>query len=436
MTDSLCGYRVYPNQTNNEFVLFDPVSLQSVFLSKDEYNALTGSGHQMHSEVVSQVELLGFSISEPTDTLPERLNEQLVRIGLTGIPERIVGYRIVATDKCNLHCKYCFVDTNTGRPDMTEEDLLYGLDFLLQQNKGAKEVGVQWFGGEPTIRFDLMRIGDIFLRDNKDKYGIKKVQSTVVTNGVRLTDEMLEHFNEFRYGVGVSFDGMPEVNRQNRYMLNGKPADDRVLDSISRLKLLPQIALGVNMTPSDANVDRMPEIVDYIMDELGVKFIYVNSPIPYEGKWFVDGSKLALNLFKARARALSKGGQFYSLIERVYQSLDSRRPKVFEHIQTQTNGLIAALLPRRRLSLCEVNFKDASFIVDIDAVKNDRSLLGKIRKELLPFERCGECPAIAICGGPSRNELLGQSHREPNPNHCAFYERAVELSLWDNSSLQ
>lgn len=37
---------------------------------------------------------------------------------------------------------------------MTKVELAAGLEFLFEQNAGQDEVSIQWFGGEPTIRFD------------------------------------------------------------------------------------------------------------------------------------------------------------------------------------------------------------------------------------------------------------------------------------------
>lgn len=104
-------------------------------------------------------------------------------------------------------CTYCFVDTNSGKPDMTKEELSEGLEFLFEQNAGQEEVSIQWFGGEPTIRFDLMQYGDQLADTLADRYDVARVRRTVVTNGARLTDDALSHFVAYQYGVGISIDG-------------------------------------------------------------------------------------------------------------------------------------------------------------------------------------------------------------------------------------
>lgn len=423
-------YPVYTRGEDN--VVFDPVSLESVFLSAAERAAI--EAHPYSNDEASQLlSELGFGPQPDQMARRQMLEQRLSSLGISGQPARISGYRVVVTDKCNMKCTYCFVDTNTGNPDLTEEDLKYGLDFLLEQNQGQSDVTIQWFGGEPTIRFDLMKLGAFYAAELAEKYGVGRVQNTVVTNGVRITDEMISHFQEYRYGVGVSFDGPPDTNSSQRILLSGKPADVQVHKNIRRL-LDAGVYVGCNLTPTAQNVARIPEIVDYVFS-LGIRFIYVNTPIPAMGRWPASGTALAESLFASRLKALSHGGMLFSSLDRIYQALDTRRPKVYEHLQRE-GGINAALLPGRRVSICDINWRDSRFIYDIDAVRAQPTLLHKIAKELMPVARCQTCPAMSVCGGPSRNDVSLQGKNAPDPQLCAFFERGVELALWDNSGLQ
>ncbi|GAA1931068.1 radical SAM protein [Streptantibioticus ferralitis] len=384
----------------NGAAMFDPVRLETVYLTEDETTAVRESG----DSIVADLARFGFAppnSAAPPANFSESVTNRLQDMGIRSAPSHIAGYRIVVTDRCNMKCSYCFVDTNTGNPDMTEEQLRQGLDLLFEVNQGRAEVTYQWFGGEPTIRHDLMRAGDAYARELAAEKGVARIQPTVVTNGAQIRPELIDHFLEYGYGVGVSIDGPPATNSLERVLLSGKPADERIHRNIKRM-IDSGVHVGANVTPTDWNVGNLTEIVDYVMS-LGIRFIYVNTPIPSHGAWIAHGPDLARNLFEARMRAISQGGMLFSHLDRIYQSLDSRRPRVYEHIQ-EDGGVNVALLPGGRISVLDLNWRDPRFIFTLDEIRADNAKLGRAAKTLYPFQDCERCPAVAICGGPSQNE--------------------------------
>lgn len=411
--------------TGGAAALFDPVSLESVYLTHSEVSRLRAGD----ADLVMELRAFGF---DPTTHVPDRRAAVVSRAGseLSGVPTHMSGYRIVVTDKCNMKCSYCFVDTNTGNADMSQEDLREGLDLLLTTNKGRERISIQWFGGEPTIRFDLMKWGDEYARKLAKEYAIGKVTPVVVTNGVLLTPEMIEHYQEFEYGVGVSIDGPASAERT---LLSGKPADPRIHRNIARL-VEAGVDVGANLTPTQYNVGRMVEVVKYLMD-LGLRFIYINTPIPISGKWHVPGAALAQALFEARLYAAGRGGMVFSRLDRIYQGIDTRQPRIYEHMQ-RDGGVRVALLPGRRISVLDLNWRDQEFIFGIDDIRADRGLLNLARKPLFPSEDCETCPALGLCGGPSQNDRALRHTGKPDPEFCDFHGRALGLALSDTTGLQ
>ncbi|MFF7472124.1 radical SAM protein [Streptomyces sp. NPDC008092] len=383
--------------------------------------------------ILAEMSQLGFTPDPPAAPQRDLVLDRARGLGMTGKPPRISGYRIVVTDRCNMTCTYCFVDTNTGADDITIPDLREGLEYLFEQNAGQPEVTIQWFGGEPTTRFDLMKYGDEYALELAEKHGVGRVQFTVVTNGVLMKDAMIEHFKEFKYGVGVSFDGTPDDNKLERLLLSGKPADERIHRNIQRL-IEAGVYVGCNLTPTPTNVGNLPDTVEYVLS-LGINFIYVNTPIPISGRWHVDGEALCRAVFRSRLLALSRGAMLFSSLDRIYQALDTRLPKMYEHIQ-QDGGLNAALLSRGRISLLDLNWRDDSFVFPISRLREQPELLAGAAKNLLPSKECGECPAAAVCGGPSRNDVSLRNNPEPDSQMCDFFRVGLELALTDQTGLQ
>ncbi|MGH3735682.1 MAG: radical SAM protein [Micromonosporaceae bacterium] len=413
-------------------VLLDPVSLESVYLSRREISDLSAATHGTSTH--HALAALGFTPGgNPVDRRPALL-ARLTDLGISPIPVRVGGMRVCLTDRCNMTCTYCFVDTNSGKADMTKEELIAGLTYLFEENAGQKQVNIQWFGGEPTIRFDLMQFGDTLADALAERHGVHRVRRTVVTNGARLTDDMLNHFTAYGYGVGVSIDGIPSVNQQNRTLLGGQPADNRIRDNVRRLLETSNINVGCNLTPTPANVTRLAETVAWIIDDLGLKFIYTNTPIPTTGRWLIDGQQLAHGLYEARMTALAKGGMMFSVLDRAFQALDTRRPMLLDHMQGDRT-LNAALLPGGRVSLCDINFEEPSFLFTLDELREDPSRMSAVAKQVAPVPACEVCPALAVCGGPSRNEQVLVDDA-PDPQMCSFYQTTVEIAAWDSTGIQ
>ncbi|TCR22918.1 radical SAM protein [Streptomyces sp. BK205] len=416
---------------DGEGALLDPVTLDSVYLSRGEVSDLSAVPPTVTHHALAE---LGFTQERPEGDRREAFRDRLQQLDLDPLPLRISGLRVVLTDRCNMKCSYCFVETNTGKTDMSEQELADGLTYLFEANTGQDEVTLQWFGGEPTTRFDLMQHGDALADTLALQYGVKRVRRTVVTNGARVTDTMIDHFTRYRYGVGISIDGPPAINAEHRRLVGGQPADDRIGRNVRRL-LEAGVHVGCNLTPTPANIGRLAETVTWIIDNLGLRFIYANTPIPTSGRWTVDGGDLARELYQARMVALGRGGMMFSVLDRAFQALDRRRPMLFDHMQGDRT-LNAALLPGSLISLCDINFTEPEFLHTLDELRADPTLLGGIAKNIAPIPECGQCPALAICGGPSRNEQLLVHGGRPDSQMCAFYTSTVEIAVWDSTGVQ
>jgi uncharacterized protein len=423
-------------ERDGEFAMFDPMSLKTIYLSFDEKQILFGSSgsDESRNKLLRFLSAEGFSES-PKSSLRHRLLQQfdpnIARPETDAL--RLSGLRIVLTRKCNMTCSYCFVATNNGSADMTEDELEEGLTFLFEQNRDQQTVWIQWFGGEPTIRFDLITKGDVIIDRLQDIYGVGEVIRTLVTNGLNITDDQLTYLESHRYGVGVSLDGVPQVNELSRLMLSGASADTKILKNLQRFRS-HDIRLGINYTPTASSLLALPDFVDYCQRQLGVDFVYVNFPIPTEGKWPVEGSALAEALFEARRRAMLNGGFLYSGIDRVIGAINSRLPRVYDH-EESFGGIIGALLPGSRVSLSEINFESSEFVLDLRRLRKEPSLLKQVIKDIVPSRKCDECAAISVCGGPQKNDQILQKTVEPDEQFCSFCIASLSRALWNETQL-
>ena len=150
--------------------------------------------------------------------------------------------------RCNLRCEYCYADGNPSKKDMDREVMLKTLDFF--QNYPLK---VQFAGGEPMMNFPLIR--ETCERARSMEMDVSfQMQTNASLSGERQASEI----RRLNIAVGVSLDGIPQVNEKVR----GKTA--QVIRGIQALKAAG-VCVNINSVVTARNVERLPELVDFAL---------------------------------------------------------------------------------------------------------------------------------------------------------------------------
>ncbi len=154
---------------------------------------------------------------------------------------------IVLTNRCNLSCWYCFFYAKEG--SRIYEPTLEQIRMMLRKLKGEKPVGadvVQFTGGEPTLREDLIEIIRIAKEEGFDHILIN-------TNGVKISQDpglakriveagSVDNGNIILY---MSFDGVtPGTNPKNYWEVPG--AIENCRKAGLQVVLVPTVIRGVN----------------------------------------------------------------------------------------------------------------------------------------------------------------------------------------------
>lgn len=125
---------------------------------------------------------------------------------------------------CNLGCKYCFAEEGEyhgRRALMSFEVGKKALDFLVANSGSRVNLEVDFFGGEPTLNFDVVKQLVEYGRSLEEPNN-KKFRFTLTTNGLLLNDDILEFANKEMANVVLSIDGRKEVNDRMRPVRGGK----------------------------------------------------------------------------------------------------------------------------------------------------------------------------------------------------------------------
>ncbi|MEF9959806.1 MAG: radical SAM protein [Niameybacter sp.] len=138
--------------------------------------------------------------------------------------------------ECNLKCKYCYGEGGEyqERGKMTNDIAIKSVDFLIENTK-QKELLIIFFGGEPLMNFDLIKVVVEYCKA-KEKYTDKKFRFSMTTNGTLINDKIEEYIRENNIFVQISIDGRKEVNDINRFNSSGEGIFDKVIARTHNLR--------------------------------------------------------------------------------------------------------------------------------------------------------------------------------------------------------
>ena len=156
--------------------------------------------------------------------------EELVRLGvlvpskkgavsleLTEVPTTLAAW-LHLTDRCNLRCAYCYVPHRAT--EMSLETGMAAIDATVRSAVAHQyqEVKLKYAGGEPLLRFDLIRHLHQYAQQLTTRYGLE-LDGVVLSNGTLLTAEMVREMQALGLRLMISLDGVspsPSLSPQGR----------------------------------------------------------------------------------------------------------------------------------------------------------------------------------------------------------------------------
>lgn len=186
------------------------------------------------------------------------------------------------TDRCNLACDYCY-GASKPQDDMSLETLEAVVDFAVSSTPPGDTLEFGFFGGEPLLCPDMIRVGASLVRERCESAGIP-FQLRMTTNGTLLTEEAINLIDEFDIDLCVSIDGPPRVHDRHRRFADGTKSSQAVVANLcNALDILDHVQ--VNSVYGPETLDDLSQTVAFLA-ALGVRLIHLNPDITAE--WPVD----------------------------------------------------------------------------------------------------------------------------------------------------
>lgn len=159
------------------------------------------------------------------------------------------------SEKCNLNCTYCNINKNS-KSALDPQNFINEY-YRLTTNPNVR-VNVDFYGGEPL--FHLNSIKKILGEIGKDK----NITFFLPTNGLLLTEEIVEILVKYKVNVSLSFDGLWQD--KNRPLLNGRGTLRQYYDKKELFHKVPNIKCHTMITRGCYN---LLENYLYIKNEFG-----------------------------------------------------------------------------------------------------------------------------------------------------------------------
>jgi uncharacterized protein len=348
---------------------------------------------------------------------------------------------LAVAQKCNLGCAYCYAsqgDFGGVATNMTWQTAQRAVDLLIQGAGPGGRVNLAFLGGEPLANREIVRSATEYASSLGKSQGVH-VGFSITTNGTLLTESDADFFEQHKFAVTISLDGLREDHDRQRPFKNGVGSFDRTIDRARPLLSKQRnMQVSVRATVAPGNL-RLRESLDFF---LGMNFHSVGfSPVLRSPTG--RGEMAANDLMNLLEAMVDCGMEFERRILRGERYAFMNIVNALHEIHKGTHrpypcGAGAGYLgvsAEGDLSACHrfVGDKQAqmgNLVRGIDPAGQNRWLADRHVHQQVP---CGECWARYLCSGGCHHETIARGRTACDYirgwlHHCLqAYDRVLKL---------
>ena len=178
---------------------------------------------------------------------------------------------VLTTLQCNFACDYCLQgdhdEYNKSVTKMSLDTAYTVCDWLVERLDAVKpgKLVLTFFGGEPLLNLDVLYAISERAHAATQERGLE-VEIKIITNGLLLTPEVVDRLNPLGLsGVKVTLDGDRETHDRMRPLRGGQATFDKIVDNIRQVADRCNIAIGGNF--DEDSVDSYPALLDFLKEQ-------------------------------------------------------------------------------------------------------------------------------------------------------------------------
>jgi len=180
-------------------------------------------------EFLNFLEEKGF-LAERNDELKQLMQMHYIR-NISCYNTSHISLTVCPTLACNFGCPYCFEQRQDEVTVMSDETINALISFI-KKHHDAKSLSVSWYGGEPTLAFDVInRLTKKFLNLYPERYN-----AGLITNGYALGQSFIKLLDELKItSIQITIDGDEATHNRRRMLKGGYPTYEKILKNIDLL---------------------------------------------------------------------------------------------------------------------------------------------------------------------------------------------------------
>ena len=420
-------------EENNNVIAYNNLNFKIIQMDKEFYNKLKNYNSNIVFEERDFKYLIEnkFLVEEAYDEINFREKIKNKIKGNYARKESNISYiRISLTENCNLRCKYCFVnEIMSEKSNISKENFIKAINYLIDNNDNKNKVRVQYFGGEPLLRMELIKLGHGLLTEAKKNQKIQEFEEEIVTNGTLLDEEKIGFFIDNKISLIFSIDGWKEINDINRVDIHGNGTFNAVSKNMKNF-IEKGGSAEVIITPNEDNLYYLDEIVEFLVNNFCINQISINAPQPNETGWKIDGEILAQKIIKIYELGEKRGILLSIPGMNIIHNLLNKKYQIFScsnygcelqrswGIYVFSTGEVSYCLVERMLDL---NLSIEQTI--------PRAEIDEWHMQVTQDDICKKCIAYTTCGGMCSMEKQLIFDEKIRNNKCTFVREILKWGL-------
>ena len=354
-----------------------------------------------------------------------------------------IAYFILA-EACNLACSYCFeyapnhaINKSTI---MSKETALKSIDFfekmLTLYDSEHEEKTILFYGGEPLLNYDVLNYILKEIEERKNKTNLwDNLQLSMVTNGVLLTEEIIESLVKFNVSIAISIDGPKYITDKNRFNKGGGSVFGNIMNGIE-LCQKHNVPFSLSVTLSEKAIQNNNDVLKFIEEinpsSLGFNILMTDSESNIYDGYDEEAADFLIKAFKK----FREKNIYEDRMMRKVKSFVNSEVYPFDCGATGANQII--LSPSGKVGICHGYLEDKKFfpttINDINFIPLNNDVFNDWSKRSpLNMKECQNCIALGICGGgcPMNAERNLGSIWDLDERFCIHAKKTLEWMIWD-----
>jgi uncharacterized protein len=338
---------------------------------------------------------------------------------------------------CNMRCKYCFAQQGSfGQPQeiMGLEVAKLAVDTLIKSSGPRKHLELDFFGGEPLLNLDVVKLTVNYGRAKASLAG-KQISFTLTTNALSLDRQVRDYLIAEKIAVILSLDGRPEVNDRMRTLPSGEGTYRRITPHIQDMVAMLPVSYYVRGTFTAQNLDFCKDFIH--LSEMGLENISLEP---------VTGGEPGIILTEEHLPQIA--AQYEELADIIIAREQSGHPVNFFHFNLDLNqgpclakrmtGCGAgveylAITPEGDIYPCHQFIGIPEFKMgNVRGIGLDKSIRDRFAGNTLAHKECRQCWARFYCGGGCHALAYHQNGDMAIPFQlaCSMHKKRLECSFY------